>query len=251
MSGFTFNKIAGAVLATLLFGFVIIEVSHRLYPNPRETEHAEHMGYPVPGMENGHGGGDTTVEVPEVSLPTLLASADAAAGAAQFRACASCHNDAPGAANKVGPNLWGIVGSPIGGGEGFNYSGAMGNHGGSWTFENLFAFLEAPSAFVPGTAMSYRGMRREGDRANLIAYLNQQSDSPLALPAITEAVGSAEEAVTEAAEDAAEAMADTVGEATDAADAMEDTAEDAAEAMVDEVPAEEGATDPEEGDGGH
>jgi len=247
MSGFTFNKIAGAVLATLLFGFFVIEVSHRLYPNPREAEHAEHMGYPVPGMEDGHGGGDTVVETPEVSLPTLLASADVAAGEAQFRACASCHNDAPGAGNKVGPNLWGVVGRAIGGGEGFNYSGAMGSHGGTWTFESLSAFLEAPSDFIPGTAMSYRGMRRAGDRANLIAYLNQQSDSPLALPAISEAPGAAEEAATEAVDAVHDAAAETVGEA---ADAMESAAEDAAEAIADEVPAEASA-DPEEGDGGH
>jgi cytochrome c len=233
MDGSTFNKIAGAVLGTVLFGFFVIEVSHWLYPNPRHAEHAEVMGYPVPGMEAGHGGGETEV-VEEPDLPTLLASADIAAGEAQFRACGSCHNDAPGAAAKVGPNLWGVVGRAIGGDASFNYSGAMAAHGGTWTFDNLFHFLESPSGFVPGTAMSYRGMRRAGDRANLIAYLNQQSPNPLPLPEVT--ASEPTEAATEAAGEASDAMHD----------AMDDAAGDAMDAMTDE-----GGDTMDEGEGGN
>ncbi len=179
---FFMNKVFGALLGTLLFGFFVIEVSHHLYPNPKgHGEHAEAMGYPVPGMEAGHGGGETEAPV-EIDLPTLLASADVAAGEAQFRACASCHNDAPGADAKVGPNLYGIVGRPVAHEAGFNYSGAMSAHGGDWTFEELFNFLEDPSGAVPGTAMSFRGVRRANARADLIAYLNSRSDNPLPLP---------------------------------------------------------------------
>ncbi len=185
MDGFTFNKIAGAVLGTLLFGFVVIEVSHLLYPNPRKAGHVEEMGYPVAAADHGetHGGnGETNGAAERPDFATLLASADPAAGEAQFRACGSCHAVAPGAAARIGPNLWGIVGSAIGAVDGFNYSNVMGGHGGTWTFENLSAFLQSPRDFMPGTAMSYAGMRRDTNRANLIAYLNSQSDAPLPLP---------------------------------------------------------------------
>jgi len=183
---FFMNKVFGAILGTLLFGFFVIEVSHHLYPNPKgHGEHAEAMGYPVPGMEAGHGGESDAPAEPD--LPTLLASADVAAGEAQFRACASCHNDAPGAGAMVGPNLWGIVGRAVGAEAGFNYSGAMSEHGGTWTFEDLFHFLENPRGYLPGTNMSFGGLRRTSARADLIAYLNSRSDNPLPLPTVTAA----------------------------------------------------------------
>lgn len=216
MDGFTFNKIAGAVLGTLLFGFVVIEVSHWLYPSPREVAHGDHMAYAVPGMENAHGGEENGGETAEPDFPTLLASADPAAGEAQFRACGSCHNIAAGAGNKVGPNLWGIVGQAIGANSSFNYSGAMSNHGGTWTFDALNQFIENPSGYMPGTAMSYRGLRRNGARADLIAYLNQQSDNPLTLPepaaAVEEAAGEAMDDMEDAADAAGEAAEEAAGD---------------------------------------
>lgn len=185
---FFMNKVFGAILGTLLFGFFVIEVSHHLYPNPNgHDEHAEAMGYPVPGMEAGHGGDDATDAPAEPDLPTLLASADVAAGEAQFRACASCHNDAPGASAMVGPNLWGVVGRPVAQEAGFNYSGALSAHGGNWTFEELFHFLENPRGYIAGTNMAYAGMRRATARADLIAYLNSRSENPMPLPAVTAA----------------------------------------------------------------
>jgi cytochrome c len=222
---FFMNKVFGAILGTLLFGFFVIEVSHWLYPSPNaHGEHAE-MGYPVPGMEAGHGGEGEGEAPAEPDLPTLLASADVGAGEAQFRACASCHNDAPGAAAKVGPNLFGVVGRPVASEAGFNYSGAMADHGGTWTFEELFHFLENPSGYIPGTAMSYRGMRRASDRANLIAYLNQQSANPLPLPEPSASEPAGDEAATEAAGEASDAMHDaSEGAADTAGDSMEEGA---------------------------
>jgi cytochrome c len=229
---FFMNKVFGAILGTVLFAFVVIEVSHMLYPNPREVPHGDHMAYAVPGMEDAHHGENGGEAPAEPDFATLLASADVAAGEAQFRACGSCHNDAPGAANKVGPNLWGIVGAPIGGNASFNYSGAMGSHGGTWTFDALNQFLESPSSYIAGTAMSYRGMRRAGDRANLIAYLNQQGDTPLALPeptVVEEAAATVEEAVDHASDVADDMMDDAV----DAADTAEAAVEEAAEDVMD------------------
>ncbi len=116
-----------------------------------------------------------------------MASADAEAGASVFKKCASCHTIDKGGANKVGPNLYGIVGRPVASHEGFSYTEAMKAHaeeiGGDWDFASLSNFLLAPKKVVPGTAMGFAGLKKDQDRANLLAWLNQQSDSPLPLPA--------------------------------------------------------------------
>jgi len=215
---FFMNKVVGALLGTILFGFFVIEVSHHLYPNPH-GHHGEHMamGYPVPGAdENAHNGGDTTTETPSVDLPALLASADVAAGEAQFRACSTCHNDTAGAGAKVGPDLWGVVGRPVAHEAGFNYSRALQDHGGTWTFEELFHFIENPRGYIPGTAMTFQGLRRANARADLIAYLNTRSDNPLPLPAPTAAEPAGNEATSEAAAEASDASGDANGMATEA-----------------------------------
>lgn len=99
---------------------------------------------------------------------------DAAAGEAVFRKCMACHDVGEGARNKVGPELNGIVGSPIAAVEGFNYSSAlaeMGEEGNIWTPEELSAFIEAPRDYASGTKMAFPGLKDEADRDNLIAYL--------------------------------------------------------------------------------
>ena len=238
MDGFTFNKIAGAVLGAILVGFFIIEVSHMLYPNPRHGEHVEEMGYEVPGMaRDGHGstGEDHGTETPSVDLGTLLASADAAAGEAQFRACASCHNAAPGAGNKVGPNLWDVVGRGIGSVDGFGYSRALSDHGGDWTYEALFGFIANPREYIPGTSMSYPGMRRDGDRANLLAYLRTLSDNPVAFPSAAAAADAMHGVADDHMDEAMDAAADHMDDAMDTAEEHMDDTMDAAEEHMDDT----------------
>lgn len=121
------------------------------------------------------------------SLDELLAGASAEAGESQFRQCQACHTIEPGGPNRVGPNLYGVVGRAVGGVEGFNYSPAMAEAGGEWTPERLDAFLENPREAIPGTRMSYRGIRDPQDRANMIAYLNSMGDTPLKLGAAGDA----------------------------------------------------------------
>ena len=114
----------------------------------------------------------------------MVAAADAAAGEAVFSQCGACHVNAAGASPTVGPNLWGVVGSDIAGNADYpRYSAAFKSYGEGqqWTVENLWEFLEAPMQVVPGTMMAYPGVKDEGDRAALIKYLNEQSDSPLPL----------------------------------------------------------------------
>ena len=113
------------------------------------------------------------------NLDERLSGADPEAGAKLFRQCKACHTVEPGGANRVGPNLYGVIDRPVASVDGFKYSSAMRDHGGNWDIERLDAFLEDPRKTVPRTRMSFRGLSDPEDRADMIAYLNTQSDSPI------------------------------------------------------------------------
>lgn len=113
--------------------------------------------------------------VEEVSFDELMAQADAGKGAKVFKKCSACHKIEAGV-NSTGPSLHGVVGRPVAAEAGFGYSSAMASHGGDWTPEELYAFLLKPSAEVPGTSMSFSGLKKESDRVNLIAYLDSLDD---------------------------------------------------------------------------
>ena len=120
---------------------------------------------------------------PAADFKTLLASADPAAGEKVFGKCKACHNTEKGGANQVGPNLWGVVGRPIAQHEGFSYSQALSSHaGGTWTYDELNSYLTSPKAWAPGTKMTFAGLSKPEERANVIAYLRTRSDSPPPLP---------------------------------------------------------------------
>lgn len=104
-------------------------------------------------------------------LEDAVAAADATAGAQQFRQCMACHTSEEGAANRVGPNLYGVVGRQIGSVDGYRYSRALAGSEEFWTLENLNAFLENPRAARPGNAMSFAGLRNEAQRMNMLAFL--------------------------------------------------------------------------------
>ena len=114
---------------------------------------------------------ETHEEVAEVSFDEMLATADIGKGAKVFKKCAACHKLEDGA-NATGPYLYGVVGRPRATAAGFGYSAAMSGKSGEWTPEELDAFLTKPSAAVPGTSMSFSGLKKEGDRVNVIAYLD-------------------------------------------------------------------------------
>ena len=133
--------------------------------------------------------------------PALAVSA--AAGEKVFKKCKACHGAEADSANKTGPALWGLVGRPVAAAEGFGYSDALSALSGqSWDVAALQAFLENPKAYAPGNKMSFAGLKKEKDRNNLIAFLGQQSDTPLDAPALGFAAAAQTVAATEPAGDA-------------------------------------------------
>jgi cytochrome c len=112
------------------------------------------------------------------TVEELLAAASPDTGENIFRQCSACHTVDNGGANRVGPNLYGILGRTVASADGFRYSDALQELGDIWTPERLSAFLENPRDFAPGTRMSFRGLDSPEDRAAIIAYLNTQSDAP-------------------------------------------------------------------------
>ncbi|MDE0780880.1 MAG: cytochrome c family protein [Alphaproteobacteria bacterium] len=177
MSG-EFYKVWGsgmiAVTVALAIGIGINELTH--------SEHHAENAYKVDVPE----GGAPTAVVAEKKLiepiTPLLASADLAAGEKYFKRCATCHSLEKGAPNKIGPNLYNIVGNQVGIASGFAYSDALKAMGGQWGFGQLNAFLTKPKDLVPGTKMNFVGIKKAQDRANLIAFLRQRADSPLPIP---------------------------------------------------------------------
>ncbi len=112
----------------------------------------------------------------------LLASADVAKGQESAKVCLTCHTFGKGEANKVGPNLWGVVGGPTAHKDDYNYDDAIKKLATTWTYENLNHYLTSPKTFAPGTKMTFPGFPKVQDRANVIAFLRTQADSPIALP---------------------------------------------------------------------
>lgn len=203
-----FNTIAGWTLFSGIVGLGLSIVSSHYFL--ADKPHRPHeMGYPIAGaVEEGTEAGP--------DLGTLLAAADPAKGEAVFAKCTSCHSIEQGGANGIGPDLYGVVGKPIGKhAAGFAYSDALASHGGEWSYQSLFDWLHSPKAFAPGTKMSFAGLSSPEDRANVIAYLKANGGGPdFPAPAAAAAPEGAEAAAGDAAAGpAAEPGADAAGAA--------------------------------------
>ncbi len=175
------NKIFGGLLGAVLLLLIVRQGAEMLFaPTPVKAP-----GYAI-AVATGDAGAATEVADTPPDWGTELAKADVAAGAAVSQKCASCHNFANGGPNQTGPNLWGVLGRKPGSHAGFAYSQGMTDFGGkqaAWDYQHVYEFLSGPSAYINGTKMSFVGLKKREDRINLIAWLRQQSSSPLAIPA--------------------------------------------------------------------
>jgi cytochrome c len=174
------NKISGAIFATLLVLFSLSVASGMIYA----THPPKVMGDKIAIQEAAA----TETAAPDVppDWGTVLKTADVAAGATVSQKCQSCHNFANGGPNQTGPNLWGVIGRKPGSHPGFSYSSAMVDFGGKigvWDYNHVYLFIAGPQAYLSGTKMGFVGLKQPQDRVNLIAWLRQQSSSPVAIPA--------------------------------------------------------------------
>ena len=170
-----FNTIAGWTLGAGIVALGLSIVSGMYFEG--DKPHRPHeMGFPIEGVVE-EGAAD---EGP--ALATLLATGDPAKGEAVFAKCTACHTANQGGAAGIGPNLYGVLGQPIGKhAAGFAYSSDLAGHGGDWTYENMDAWLKSPKAFASGTKMTFAGLGSAEDRANVILFLRENGGGP-ALP---------------------------------------------------------------------
>ncbi len=169
------NTIAGWVLGAGIVALGASVVTAELF----HAERPEKMGYPIEGVTGAGGEEGAAAEQP---IAVYLAAADLAKGEQAFKKCTACHTANKGGAGGTGPNLWGTVGAPVGHVPGFAYSSDLKAVGGSWDWEKLNQWLKRPQDLAPKTKMAFAGLSKPEERANLIAWLNTQSDSPQPLP---------------------------------------------------------------------
>jgi len=177
MDSFELNKVLGAVLATCLALLSLNIAAGAIFASHNPAK----PGYEI-AVKEGDSGKPGEAAPAEEPLPVRFASADAGRGENAAKKCAACHTFGKGEPNRVGPNLYGVVGRAKASEAGFNYSAAMKAQKGTWTPEDLDSYLLNPKAMVPGTNMTFAGIPRGKERADVITYLNSKSDKPMELP---------------------------------------------------------------------
>ena len=181
MDSFEINKIIAAILLTALIIIGIGKFADILFHVDKPVESA----YKVEGLEvvtSSTSSSSETKEEVKININELLALGDMAHGEKVFKKCSACHMIVSDGKNMIGPNLWGVIGRTAGSVNDYKYSKAMVAYGKEWTFEEMNAYLIKPQAYIKGTKMAFAGLRKEKDRASVIKYLNQNSDSPVQLP---------------------------------------------------------------------
>jgi cytochrome c len=180
------NKTLAAILAAGIIASGSGVISRIIYHPHVPEENA----YPI-AVTGGGGEAEKAgaAQAPQVSLAALLASGNEQTGQTIGKKCAACHNFEKGAANKIGPHLWGVLGRPIASVSDFSYSDALKSKGGSWDYEKLNQFLTSPRDWASGTKMTFAGLKKPEERADVILYLRSLSDNPEPLPEVPAAEG--------------------------------------------------------------
>ena len=179
MDSFEINKIVAAVLMVALLVIGIGKLSNVIF----HVEKPKTPGYAVEVEQTTTVSSSTEKAVEEkVDIASLMAMGDIALGEKVFKKCAACHSIVKGGKNNIGPALYNVVGRKTGAVTDYKYSKALASFEKEWTFEELNGYLIKPAKWIKGTKMAFAGLRKEKDRASVIKYLNQNSDSPIPLP---------------------------------------------------------------------
>ena len=179
MDSFEINKIVAAVLMVALLVIGIGKLSNVIF----HVEKPKTPGYAVDVEQATIVSSSTEKAVEEkVDIVALMAIGDIALGEKVFKKCAACHSIVKGGKNNIGPALYNVVGRKTGAITDYKYSKALASFEKEWTFEELNGYLIKPAKWIKGTKMAFAGLRKEKDRASVIKYLNQNSDSPVPLP---------------------------------------------------------------------
>ena len=179
MDSFEINKIVAAVLMVALLVIGIGKLSDVIF----HVEKPETPGYAVEVEQVSTASSSTTIAVDKkVDIAALMAMGDIASGEKIFKKCAACHSINKGGKNAIGPALYNVVGRKVGSVEDYKYSKALVAYEKEWTLEELNGYLTKPAKWIKGTKMAFAGLRKEADRASVIKYLNENSDSPVPLP---------------------------------------------------------------------
>jgi cytochrome c len=186
MNSFELNKFLGAILATCLCLLAINIAAGAIFAPTKPAKPGYEVA--VPEQKPSEGGQQQPKEQQQ-PIEQLLAGADVKRGEIAANKCGACHTFNKGGKPLVGPNLWGVVGRPRASEPGFNYSEALKAKGGNWTVHEINQFITNPRAAIPGTNMTFAGVPRASERADIIAYLNSLSDNPAPLPKAAEAAG--------------------------------------------------------------
>ena len=179
MDSFELNKIIAAILMVVLLVIGLGKIADGVF----HVKKPKNPGYQIEVESQLISATSQTTEVVEkIDIAAVMALGDIASGEKIFKKCAACHSINKGGKNKIGPALYNVVGRMVGGVNDYKYSKTLASYDKAWTFEELNGFLTKPSSYLKGTKMSYAGLRKEKDRASVIKYLNQKSDSPKLLP---------------------------------------------------------------------
>lgn len=177
MNAFELNKIFGAVLAALLMIFGLKTAYEIVGVEPKTAG----VGLALPKAAVGIVG-PAAAAFDFKAVAALLPKANVEAGQDGYKKCAACHTATKGGDNRVGPNLWNVVGRNLGQAPGFAYSEALKGKGGAWSWEPLAAYLNKPTTAIPGNKMAFAGIADSRDMADMLAYLRTLSDKPVDLP---------------------------------------------------------------------